>query len=280
MIILSHIQAEALLQAKQSDEARVVITPDLGLTMSEVQVEPEGIHFPDDQTLKWTDVDKIMKSKVGCFQILEDGIHKVQAFSAVTQRAVSLMPTEGAPTMLLAGFPMHRIKSIEPMQDTQTKIRALNPRGGGALDTATGLGYTAIELARCVDRVTTIEIDPAVVEIAHFNPWSQDLFQNPKIERLIGDVYELIEEFETSSFDWILHDPPTFSLAGDLYSRFFYQEMMRVLKPRGRIFHYVGDLNSRSGRNVRDSAVRRLKEVGFTRVKRNFEAFGILAHKP
>jgi predicted methyltransferase len=229
--------------------------------------------------LNWTDAEKIRKSKAGCFQLLEDGIQKIQAFSDMTQRAVSLMPTEGAPTMLLAGFPMHRIKEIEPMQDTRMKLRALNPRGGQALDTTTGLGYTAIELARHVTHVTTIELDPVVVEVAKLNPWSQDLFTNPKIERMIGDAYEMIREFDASSLDWILHDPPTFSLAGDLYSRDFYQGLYRLLKPRGKVFHYVGDLNSRSGRSVGDGVARRLKDIGFIHVKRHHDAFGFVASK-
>ena len=117
------------------------------------------------------------------------------------------------------------------------------------------------------------------MEVARLNPWSLALFQNPKIERMISDAYELIEAFDESSFDWILHDPPTFSLAGDLYARDFYKELFRVLKPRGAIFHYVGDLKSRSGRSVGNGVVRRFKNVGFTRVKRRYDAFGIVATK-
>jgi predicted methyltransferase len=279
LVILSSKQADALLQAKSLDGSRVGITPDLGLTTIKVQIKPEGVLFPAGQMLSWTDAARISKSVVGCFQLLEDGIDKVQVFSQMTQRPVSLMPTDGAPTMLLAGFPMHRIKGTEPQQDTRSKIQALNPHGGQALDTTTGLGYTAIELANHVMRVITIELDPAVEEIARLNPWSQTLFQDPKIERLIGDAYDVIDNFEASFFDWILHDPPTFSLAGDLYSRDFYKKLLRVLKPRGKIFHYVGDLQSRSGRSVGDGVVQRLEEVGFVQVKRSYDAFGIVASK-
>ena len=279
MIVLSNKQAEMLERAKRASEPRIEITPDLGLTTIEVKIEPEGVHFPDGQVLGWMDVTKIGKSNVGCFQLRNNGIYKIQAFSQLTQRPVSLMPTDGAPTMLLAGFPMHRIKGIEPMQDTRSKIRALKPRGGRVLDTTTGLGYTAIELVKYVARVTTIELDPEVVKIAQLNPWSQGLFQNSKIERLIGDAYDVVDNFEESYFNWILHDPPTFSLAGDLYSRDFYQKLFRVLKPGGKVFHYVGDLHSRTGRGVGDGVVQRLKEVGFLQVKRSYNAFGIVASK-
>jgi predicted methyltransferase len=279
LIVLSYRQIEIIVQAKQAGDPRVVVSPDLGLSTVEVRIEPEGIHFPSGRMLSWQDADKILKSKMGCFQLLEDGVQKIQAFSQTTGRAVSLMPTAGAPTMLLAGFPMHRIKDVDPLQDTRLKIGALNPRGGLALDTATGLGYTAIALARRVDRVVSIELDPAVVDVARRNPWSRELFHDPKIERRIEDAYEAIEQFESSSFDWLLHDPPTFRLAGDLYSRDFYREMLRVLKSGGKIFHYVGDLASRSGRSVGGGVVQRLREAGFIRVKRRFDAFGVVASK-
>ncbi len=279
LIVLSYLQVEILYQAKQAGESRTAVTPDLGRTTVEVQIESEGVYFPSGGMLSWSDADKILKSKTGCFQLLEDGMQKIQAFSQTTQRAVSLMPTEGAPTMLLAGFPMHRIKDIDPMQDTLMKVRTLKPHDGRALDTATGLGYTAIALAKRVDHVVTIELDPAVVEVARLNPWSTALFHDPKIERRIGDTYDEVENIEASSFDWILHDPPTFSLAGDLYSGDFYRELLRVLKSGGKLFHYVGDLDSHSGRSVGDGVVHRLKEAGFNRVGRSYDAFGIMACK-
>ena len=81
--------------------------------------------------------------------------------------------------MLIAGFVMHRIKDIDPMQDTLRKIATISPIGGRVLDTATGLGYTAIEAAKTADEVVTIELDPGAQQIARLNPWSQALFQTP-----------------------------------------------------------------------------------------------------
>ena len=120
--------------------------------------------------------------------------------------------------MLIAGFVMHRIKDIDPMQDTLRKIAAISPISGRVLDTATGLGYTAIEAARTADEVVTIELDPGAQEIARLNPWSRSLFISPNIHQIMGDAYEVVPTFEDESFTRIIHDPPTFSLAGDLYS--------------------------------------------------------------
>ena len=86
------------------------------------------------------------------------------------------------------------------------------------------------------------------------------------------------QAFEDESFTCIIHDPPTFSLAGDLYSGEFYRQLHRRLRRKGRLFHYIGDLESRSGRNVARGVVRRLQEAGFARVVRRPRAFGVVAY--
>jgi len=174
---------------------------------------------------------------------------------------------------------MHRIKGIDPHLDTLKKVRTIGPITGRVLDTCTGLGYTAIEAAKTADQVTTIELDPTVLEVARLNPWSRQLFDDPKIQQVVGDSFDEIESFEDGVFSRIIHDPPTFSLAGDLYSGEFYRHLFRVVKRKGRVFHYIGDLESRSGRNVTRGVVRRLQEAGFSRVVRKPAAFGLVAYK-
>jgi predicted methyltransferase len=212
--------------------------------------------------------------------VIEDGApREIQVFSPTTNWVRSLMPTRGAPTTLAAGFPMHRIKDIDPAEDTRRKVKTLAPVLGEALDTATGLGYTAIELARTASRVVTIELDPAGLEIARLNPWSRALFDNPRIEQIVGDATEVLPELASNRFSRILHDPPIFSLGGELYSGAFYRELYRVLRREGRLFHYIGDLKSRSGQTTTKGVIRRLREGGFARVLPRPEAFGVLAYK-
>jgi predicted methyltransferase len=68
-----------------------------------------------------------------------------------------------------------------------------------------------------------------------------------------------------------------FSLAGELYSLEFYRELHRVTAPGGRLFHYVGDPESRSGARVTRGVLRRLEEAGFRNLRRRPEAFGVSA---
>jgi predicted methyltransferase len=127
--------------------------------------------------------------------------------------------------------------------------------------------------------VVTIEIDPVAHAIARRNPWSQALFENPNIHQVIGDAFEEIGNFDPDSFSVIIHDPPMFSLAGDLYSLAFYRQAVRVLKHNGRMFHYIGDPESKSGARVTAGVVRRLQDAGFRRVNRAARAFGVVAYK-
>jgi predicted methyltransferase len=278
-IILSYVQAVPLLKAKQQGIASIQISPDLGLSMVIVTLTSDGVVFPNGERLDWQSIEKISKSEVNCFILEENAARPIQVFSEYTNRVCSLMPTRGAPSMLIAGFVMHRIKDIDPMQDTARKIAAIAPIVGRVLDTATGLGYTAIEAAKTADEVVTIELDPGVQDIARLNPWSQALFYSPKIHQIMGDAYEVVQTFEDGSFARIIHDPPTFSLAGELYSGAFYQQLFRVLKRGGRLYHYIGDPNSKASGGVTKGALKRLQEAGFARVVRKPEAYGVVGYK-
>jgi uncharacterized protein len=278
-IILCYVQAKQLLKAKQQGLTSIEISPDLGLSTLIVTLTHEDIIFPNNERLDWQSVEKISKSEVNCFILEDNAIRSIQVFSEYTNRVCSLMPTRGAPSMLIAGFVMHRIKDIDPLQDTLRKIASISPIVGRVLDTATGLGYTAMEAARTAEEVVTIELDPGAQEIARLNPWSQALFNNPKIRQIMGDAYEVVQTFEDDSFSRIIHDPPTFSLAGELYSGVFYQQLFRVLKRGGRLYHYTGDPNSKASGGVTKGALKRLKEAGFARVVRKPEAYGVVAYK-
>lgn len=252
---------------------------DLGLTETEVRLEAEGIGFPDGGHLSWNAVEGIARSDNKCWVVEDEEAESIQVFSETTGWVRTLMPTSGAPTMLVSGISMHRIKGIEPHKDTLLKMRTIAPIVGRVLDTATGLGYTAIEAARTAEEVVTIEIDPAGLQVARYNPWSRDLFENPKIKQIVGDAFEEVPKLESGSFSRVIHDPPAFALGGELYSAAFYAQLFRVLSRGGRLFHYIGDLDSKSGRVITKGVVSRLEAAGFTRITRRPEAFGVAAHK-
>ena len=279
LTVLSTYQTNPLLKARKQGLDNVVSSADLGLNQATFQLNDNFVTLPDGQTLSWDLVEEINKNDTSCYLVMGNKIEKIKFFSETINRAYSLMPTASAPTMLVAGFPMHRIKGTNPYKDTLSKIAAAKPVTGQVLDTTMGLGYTAIQASKTAVHVTTIEFDPTVVDVCRHNPWSQALFDNPKITQLIGDAYDLVPEFEDGRFDRVIHDPPTFSLAGHLYSTEFYEDLYRVLTPKGRLFHYIGNPKSKSGASVTRGAVRRLQEAGFKRIIPKPSAFGVLALK-
>ena len=276
-VTLSHYAARELLDARRRSMAHLSVSTDLNRTRAEVDLSPHTVIFPDGLSLSWAQVEIIAEDDAGCYACSHAGIQKIQAFSEETQRVYTLYPTSGAPTMLISGIPMHRIKGTEPHRDTLSKLHALGRVTGHILDTCTGLGYTALALAQHATQVTTVELDPVVHTIIDQNPWSCALFETPTIAPLIGDVGERIEDFAGAAFDAILHDPPMFSLAGELYSLAFYRQLHRVLRRGGRLFHYIGNPESRSGATVTRGVIRRLGEAGFQRVQERAQAFGVTA---
>ena len=83
--------------------------------------------------------------------------------------------------------------------------------------------------------------------------------------RLVAaDVAVEIAGLADQSFDAVLHDPPRFGIAGELYSQVFYNHLARVLRPRGLLFHYTGTPNKlTSGRDVPNEVANRLRKAGF-----------------
>ena len=278
--ILSHYQAAPLLRSHALKARSAETSLDLARTTVTVDLTDDGVRLADGVMLAWPLLDSIARSENACFIVRDGEAEPVKRFSDETQRVDSLMPTPRAPTMLVSGFYMHRIKGTDPVADTAAKVAAISPVRGAVLDTTTGLGYTAIAAATAgAERVVTIELDATVLEICRANPWSAELFEDRRIEQRVGDAAEVIEELPSACFDRVLHDPPMFSLGGELYSAEFYRQLHRVLRPGGRLFHYVGNAASGSGQRVTRGVLQRLREAGFAQVVPRPEAFGVLAFK-
>ena len=284
LLTLSHIQASPLLAAHQAGATAVALSLDLNRTTTLCPLSAEGLHLPTGGVLAWPLVQEVADSENACFHIATDDdgrstLRKINFFSEALQRAYTLYPTHRAPTMLVSGITMHRIVDCDPHEDTLNKIKAAGKMTGDVLDTTMGLGYTAIMAAQTAASVLTIELDPTVEEVCRLNPWSQALFSQPNISRQIGHAWDVVETLPSDHFSVVLHDPPMFNMAGELYAQDFYAELYRVLKWNGRLFHYIGNPASKSGATTTRGAIRRLQAVGFRRVEPRPKAFGLLATK-
>ncbi len=183
-------------------------------------------------------------------------------------------------TLEINGIHMHRIEGVDPLEDAEAKVELARVRRGHlVLDVCTGLGYTAIAARRRGARVVTVEVDELVLWAAERNPFSSGL-ADPGVTIVLGDAVEVVQLFEDATFDRVIHDPPRYSVAGELYSRSFYAELFRVLKPGGVLYHYTGEPGRHSNVDVVRGVVRRLREVGFESVRFVPEVLGVVARKP
>lgn len=274
--ILTSDEAQRLLDACEAGAAACSVSVDLGRTEVELRLSADGVDFADGPVSRET-LRRVVRDAGKCFEVVGGEAHPVAVFSERTGWSRSLVATADAPTTVVAGFAMHRVVGTTPMADTQAKIRALGRPRGAALDTATGLGYTAIALAKTCTEVVTVELDPAAIALARRNPWSIELFEAANIEQVIGDACEAVRSFDDGRFAIVLHDPPALQLAGELYGRAFYGQLRRVLKAGGRLFHYIGDPRSGAGSRVVRGVTSRLAEAGFVDIRIDARAFGVTA---
>ena len=190
---------------------------------------------------------------------------------------IKLVPTEwGPPTFEIDGVKMLPTLRVSPYADAEQKVALVHPRGKVVLDTCGGLGYFAAWCLRGqAAHIRSYEKNPDVIWLRSLNPWSPAA--NDRLTLTHGDVAVQLKAAANASFDVILHDPPRFGLAGELYSQTFYDDLARVLKRRGMLFHYTGTPNRlTSGRDVPQEVVRRLRRAGFAP---EIVGDGILARK-
>ena len=206
-------------------------------------------------------------------------------YAAVSRYAgslIKLVPTQwGTPTFEIDGIKMLVSAQISPIDDAQRKVALVEPRGKTVLDTCGGLGYFA---ACCLQagaaRIQSFEKNESVLWLRTLNPWSPDpdaSASGGRLQLAHADVSVAIAGIADASVDALLHDPPRFGIAGELYSQRFYDHLARVLRRGGRLFHYTGSPNKlTSGRDVPREVAKRLEKAGF---KTQFALDGVLATK-
>ncbi|MBW8824478.1 MAG: SAM-dependent methyltransferase [Xanthomonadales bacterium] len=265
---------DALLAARASGTSTWNGSLDLGRNSDEVLLsaddwEYRGTRYPypgklKDRTIHYWDGEEFV------------------AVSRYAGKLIKLVPTEwNVPTFEIDGIKMLPTSKESPLDDARRKIALIQPSGKTVLDTCGGLGYFA---ACCLDagvtRIQSFEKNEDVLWLRTINPWSPDPdapASGGRLQLAHGDVSVAILQLPSASFDAVLHDPPRFGIAGELYSQTFYDQLARVLRRGGRLFHYTGSPNKlTSGRDVPREVQKRLEKAGF---KAELALDGVLAVK-
>ncbi|HEY0199788.1 MAG TPA: SAM-dependent methyltransferase [Rhodanobacter sp.] len=270
--LLTRPMAEALLHARDASAGEWTGSLDLGISTGNATLEAEawcwrGQRYPYPSTLK----DRTIHYWDG------DDFMPVSRFSG---SLIKLVPTEwGAPTFEIDGIKMLPTSKESPFEDARRKVALIEPRDKVVLDTCGGLGYfAACCLASGAARIDSFEKNADVLWLRTLNPWSPDPDAPSHGGRLRlnhADVSQAITQLADASVDALLHDPPRFGIAGELYSQAFYDQLARVLRRGGRLFHYTGSPNKlTSGRDVPREVAKRLEKAGF---KAQLALDGVLA---
>ena len=259
--LLTRALAEALVAARDASAEVWTGSLDLGRSTDTARLDA------DDWT--WRDVRYPWPGKLKDRTIHVwdgDDFAPVSRFSS---GLIKLVPTDwGAPTFEIDGIKMLPTAKTSPVEDARRKVALVRPQGRALLDTCGGLGYfAACALEAGAARIVSFEKNADVLWLRTLNPWSPDPEAPEHGGRLSlthGDVSQAIAQLPDAAFDALLHDPPRFGIAGELYSQAFYDQLARVARRDARLFHYTGTPNAlTSGRDVPREVAKRLEKAGF-----------------
>ena len=269
--------AQQVLDAMNRGESSIDISVDLNLSSATFTLCGDELILDTDNRLSRSELQKISKKKNKIFY-LQSGVLEVLEVRGTGY--YKLVPTDQAPLLEISGVKMHISKGINPFESARQMAAQVVKKGHMVLDTCGGLGYAAsaaLTLGAC--EVTSVELSATVMALRQRNPWSQGIF-NDNIQLVHADINTYIRELAAESFDSVIHDPPRFSLAGELYGEKFYREIHRVLKRRGVLFHYTGNPHLlKRGSSFMDHAAQRLRVAGFSKVTKVTKLMGVTACK-
>ena len=277
--ILARPTAQALLAARDAGTSEWSGSLDLGRSTGHASLEPDAWRWRDQRY----PYPSTLKDRTIYYW---DG-SEFAPMSRYAGSLIKLVPTEwGAPTFEIDGIKMLPTSKESPVADARRKVALVEPHGKVVLDTCGGLGYFA---ACCLEagaaRIHSFEKNADVLWLRTLNPWSPDPGEvdpdapagGGRLQLIHADVSQAITQIADASVDALLHDPPRFGIAGELYSQVFYDQLARVLRRGGRLFHYTGSPNKlTSGRDVPREVEKRLEKAGF---KAQLALDGVLASR-
>lgn len=269
--------ARRILGAMERGEACIDVSLDLNLSHGTFALAGDELVLDADNRLSRSELRQ-MAGKENRIFLLEDG--ELELLEVRDDGYFKLVPTDQAPLLEISGVKMHISKGINPFESAGQMAAQVVKKGDRVLDTCSGLGYAATAALQLGAReVVSVERSSTVLALREKNPWSQGIF-DPDIQRVHADINDYIRQLAAESFDAVIHDPPRFSLAGELYGERFYREIQRVLKRRGALFHYTGNPQVvKSGTSFVDQAAQRLRAAGFSKVVKVTALMGVTAYK-
>ena len=184
-------------------------------------------------------------------------------------RYYALTWTNNAPILEIDGIRMHVFYLKSPFKYGRYVANIVR-NGTYYLETCFGQGY----ISRLIDKpLVSYEKSKAVLELAKLNPWSQDALNKHKVHN--KSIWDLEEE----GFDRIIHDPPSFRTAQDLYSQSFYKLLYERSKPGTIFYHYTGEPNKRKRFNIMSHVIKNAEKAGWRLLRKDDKVKALIFKK-
>jgi len=145
------------------------------------------------------------------------------------------------------------------------------------LEICTGAGYKTLLLSEKAEKVVSVEKSKEVLELMKYNPYTKELLKNNKV-KIVNQDATLYALNTKEKFSKILHDPPTFKFAPELYTKEFYADLYRLAEDRCILFHYTGNPGNKfRGKDLISATIERMTSVGWKLIKK--EDLGVYFRK-
>lgn len=269
--VVSYKVLAEIKMALESRKKSMKASFDLGISSEIVYLDYEHYSFKLKNSMNVVLPESFDPEQKVCYFIQEGQLYPLKLFSEETNFYYALVPTSWRPILRISATPMHKKPFLDALEKLQFR--------GFVLDSGTGLGYSAIVASKTATRVTTIEWDENVLEIASFNPHSRELFSADNIEIRQDDVTAEIFSFDDNYFDNIIHDGGMPKSSGNFFSQDHCNQIYRVLKQGGELIFYLPQHGRSKGRDYGGEHLERLKKAGFFIKKRDIEGSYALLYK-
>ena len=273
------VLAGTIIEAARRRQTTIEISLDLNLSRQTCTIQNGRLIINENTEINLELIQTILSKKNKIVMCSQNDLRPLE----ITDNGYyKLVPTDSAPILEINGIKMHRSKTIDPLEDARQKAKLVVRHGDTVLDTCGGLGYSALYCLKAgALKVISTEKSREVVRLRAFNPWIESRMDEG-LEFCRADILDKIHEFKNGQFNSVIHDPPRFSSAtGDLYGIFFYSQLLRVLGPGGRLFHYTGSPKRiKKQDSFVQNTIKRLARAGFSALKYVDRLQGIYAEKP
>ncbi|MDD4983522.1 MAG: rRNA adenine N-6-methyltransferase family protein [Candidatus ainarchaeum sp.] len=136
------------------------------------------------------------------------------------------------------------------------------------LEICTGAGYKTLLLAEKAKNVVSIEKSKEVLELMTYNPYTKELLKKENVKIITDDATNYAKKSK-EKFTKILHDPPTFKFAPELYTKEFYADLYGLAEEGCILFHYTGNPGNKfRGKDLTSATIERAKQAGWKLMKR------------